>query len=218
MAQDSHRSARLIRLKEGPQSLQTVKQVGAIRALGTRMMERVKDLLNVHAIEAGRVEAPQIVTMDLCFAVEKALARAATAASKKGIALEFPDSASLEVKGDPTHLGRVLDQLLNNALKFSPPGTAVTVLLADDSEQGRILVQDQGPASQRWIGKRPSGSTSAAAPTPRVARPPSAGASPWSSAWSRAWAVEWAWKACLATGPNSGWRCGGLEGRPVPSR
>ena len=132
-------------LAESPQSPQVGKQVGAIRALGTRMGERIKELLNVNAIEAGQIEAPQIVTMDLCFAAELALARAATDAGEKGIALAFPHSASLEVKGDPAQVGRALDQLLSNAVRFSPSGTTVTILLADDNEQGRILVQDQGP-------------------------------------------------------------------------
>ena len=132
-------------LAESPQTPQVAKQVGAIRALGTRMGERIKELLDVHAIEAGQIEAPQIVTMDLCFAVEQALPRAATEASEKGVALAFPYPVSLEVQAAPAQVGRALDQLLSHALKCSPPGAVVTILLADDNDQGRILVQDQGP-------------------------------------------------------------------------
>ena len=83
--------------------------------------------------------------MDLCFAVEQALSRAATEASEKGVALAFPYPVSLEVQAAPAQVGRALDQLLSNAVRFSPSGTTVTILLADDNEQGRILVQDQGP-------------------------------------------------------------------------
>lgn len=50
-----------------------------------------------------------------------------------------------QVRGDPVELGRVVDNLLSNALKFSDPGTTVEVELAVDGRRARLHVRDQGP-------------------------------------------------------------------------
>ena len=45
---------------------------------------------------------------------------------------------------DPMKLKMVIDNLVNNASKYSPPGTTITVELEPGAEQAEIRVQDQG--------------------------------------------------------------------------
>ena len=49
------------------------------------------------------------------------------------------------VPGDAPRLERVLENLLDNAVSFSPPGGAIDVALTRDDEQVVIAVSDQGP-------------------------------------------------------------------------
>jgi signal transduction histidine kinase/signal recognition particle receptor subunit beta len=46
---------------------------------------------------------------------------------------------------DPRHLGRVLDAVVSNALKFCPEGSDVLIALRRDGENARIEVRDEGP-------------------------------------------------------------------------
>ncbi|MHA7304900.1 sensor histidine kinase [Arthrobacter sp. TMN-49] len=49
------------------------------------------------------------------------------------------------VPGDASRLARMINNLLDNAGKFSPPGGTVTVSLSADEESLELSVQDQGP-------------------------------------------------------------------------
>ncbi|GAC1376497.1 MAG: hypothetical protein NVS3B25_23580 [Hymenobacter sp.] len=66
-------------------------------------------------------------------------------AQEKGIALalDLPPDA-LQVSLNPEKFGRALDNLLNNALKFTPTGGTVTVGLREYEGKVRLTVQDTG--------------------------------------------------------------------------
>jgi signal transduction histidine kinase len=49
------------------------------------------------------------------------------------------------VNGDRDRLWQVLDNLLDNALRYAPAGTAVTVTVQQDGADARLSVQDLGP-------------------------------------------------------------------------
>ena len=53
-------------------------------------------------------------------------------------------TSDLEVLADPQALGRVLANLLVNAVRYSPDGTSIEVSFDRDAEVGRIVVSDHG--------------------------------------------------------------------------
>jgi len=51
----------------------------------------------------------------------------------------------LVVHADPDALRQILRNLLDNALRYAPPSTAVSVSAARESASVRIIVEDEGP-------------------------------------------------------------------------
>lgn len=86
---------------------------------------------------------------DINFAAREAMARFEGIALQRGIILDphlYPKP--LKVIGNPSHLTRVLESLISNALKFSPKGGRVTVTSELVDQEGKLWVhasvQDSG--------------------------------------------------------------------------
>jgi two-component system, OmpR family, sensor histidine kinase MprB len=97
----------------------------------------VTDLLELSRSAEGGGRRP---TMRV--ALHEAVDRAVQRARLRGPGLAFDvEVEPWYVQGDPTGLDRAVVNLLDNAVKFSPPGGVVTVRL----QQGEYSVTDQGP-------------------------------------------------------------------------
>jgi two-component system, sensor histidine kinase and response regulator len=68
------------------------------------------------------------------------------AAQRKELLLQFENAdENLFVSADRAALGQVLDNLISNAIKFSPPGKSVWVTVAATPTGAECRVQDEGP-------------------------------------------------------------------------
>lgn len=75
----------------------------------------------------------------------------------------------LKVRGDKNLLERVLENLVSNALKFSPEGSALRIRLQEHAHHAELEVEDQGPGipqeeRKRIFGRFARGSTQGLAP------------------------------------------------------
>jgi two-component system sensor histidine kinase ChvG len=61
------------------------------------------------------------------------------------IAFARPRKSSTMVFGDPGRLARAIDNLLDNAVSFSPPGGLVEIAASRVRDQVRIRIDDEGP-------------------------------------------------------------------------
>jgi signal transduction histidine kinase len=113
-----------------------------------RLLRLVEDLLFTAQAEAGRLpvelESGHVELRDvLSEAVEAARPRART----RGIDLErtHDDGGPAICRGDRDRLGQVVDNLIANALKFTPEGGRVTARLTTSATEATIEVSDSGP-------------------------------------------------------------------------
>jgi signal transduction histidine kinase len=82
--------------------------------------------------------------VDLSALADQALTLAAPAAAGKGIELAHVHAAPVTVRGDGEQLALLLSALLDNAVKFTPPGGQVTVETGADADTAFVSIEDTG--------------------------------------------------------------------------
>ena len=119
--------------------------LGKIRTHADRMAALVDDLLELSRLESG-ARAPDLVETRLAEVVEDVVASFAGAATRKDISLRRTDKGAPAVLTDPERLRRVLENLVDNAVKYTPTGGRVEVTTsAGPDGSARIEVADNGP-------------------------------------------------------------------------
>ena len=108
------------------------------------MLKLINDLLDVAKIESGRLDL-ELATGDLCGQIEENLTMNRMLAEKKGIRLDFAPECGVPLfRFDPGKIEQVLNNLISNAIKFSAPGTAVTVQASRVNDSVVVSVRDHG--------------------------------------------------------------------------
>jgi len=122
------------------------------------MSELVRNLLDVNAIEAGQLRLNP-VACSLLEIVSSALDSHRHRAVLKEQQLEFTAPGGLVgVVVDPNATLQVVDNLVSNAIKYSPPRKSIQVHLLQQDGKARLVVKDHGPGltpedQKRLFGK-----------------------------------------------------------------
>ena len=132
-------------LSENADSLDSAtsqKFLGTIEREANRLQSLISDLMSLSRVEAEKHDLPSDI-IDLAPLVDRAARDAA--GSDRIERLELSLKAEPRVRGDRQQLEQLVRNLVDNALKYGTPGTAVKVTL-DLSRDGRarISVVDQG--------------------------------------------------------------------------
>jgi two-component system phosphate regulon sensor histidine kinase PhoR len=114
-----------------------------------RLARLTRDLLDLSRIESGQwTMEPSAVEVDQALRIASDLV--APAAREKGVELRREAlPPALAVKADPRALEQVLVNLLDNAVKYTPPGGRVTLAAARSPEGVVLTVADTGPGVER---------------------------------------------------------------------
>ncbi len=111
----------------------------------TRLNRLVSDISNASRVDAEMVRA-QTEQVDLVGLLQTAVDIHQQSNGNKDIRFELQiDEPELPlIEGIPIRLGQVIDNLLSNAFSFSPPGSTITVTLAQQARDALITVEDEG--------------------------------------------------------------------------
>jgi signal transduction histidine kinase len=108
------------------------------------MLRLINDLLDVSKIEAGSLELEMRPGNWITFVRHNiSLDSELTARKQVGVHLT-PEESIAQVSFDRGKMDRVLDNIVGNAVKFSPPGSSVTVSVMETEGRVRTAVSDEG--------------------------------------------------------------------------
>jgi len=113
-----------------------------------RLLRLVEDLLFVAQMDEGRFVLDK-TDFDLVEVLAEAVEAARPLADKRQVDLRDHSEATLRLLGDRDRVAQVIDNLLSNALKFTPEGGEVTVDVARSNGTARLVVADTGVGMRR---------------------------------------------------------------------
>ena len=121
------------------------KQAEIIARSGSSLLAIINDILDVSKIEAGKLEVEQL-PLDPIEAVETVIRLFADRAAGKGLdlAARVLVPRGTIITADPTRLGQVLGNLVNNALKFTESGGVVIEISPTVDRRVQFAVRDTG--------------------------------------------------------------------------
>jgi signal transduction histidine kinase len=128
------------------QPMTELQEAGALEEEALRLLEMTKSISNVSKIELEILEQRlRLEDLDLVEILDKQMFVHQFEAEESGIDLAFDQSASeCRVIGDRNYLTRVFDNLIRNAIKYSPPGTGVVLSIWPEGDCVSVRVADAG--------------------------------------------------------------------------
>lgn len=114
----------------------------------TRQRQLIGEILDVFVAESGALATPPATGAppDVCEILERVAAELEPVARRRNVRIEVGLQVSpCTVVGEETRLFRVLTNLVDNALRHSPPAGVVRVDVYRENASVRVTVEDQGP-------------------------------------------------------------------------
>jgi signal transduction histidine kinase len=108
-----------------------------------RLLRLVDDLLFVARLQAGRLVLDP-VELDIAEIAGQAVHEAQPRAEQKRLRLSFTGSGPVRVRGDRGRMFQLLDNLVSNAIKFTPEGGAIEVSATGTADGALLEVSDTG--------------------------------------------------------------------------
>lgn len=120
------------------------EMIGIIHEASENMLSLVNDLLDVSVIESGRLDL-QIQKHPLKQLIEERCKILKVTADKKNIAIKAKLADTGESDFDRNRMAQVIDNIIGNAIKFSPFESTITVGLKKIARGLEMQISDQGP-------------------------------------------------------------------------
>lgn len=137
-------SSFLIEESEGKMNEEQMDMLQSILSSSEFMLRLLNDLLDISAIESGKFKL-ELAEYDLVEIVNKNVVLNNVIANKKNITIDFRCDKSIPgILLDRSKIEQVLNNLISNAVKFSPSGTAVMVSITLKENFVVVEVADKG--------------------------------------------------------------------------
>jgi two-component system sensor histidine kinase TctE len=123
---------------------ETAQSVKLMLSATERMIRQTNQLLSLARAEPNHFEKTRLEPLALNALVEDAIQSFVDQASLKAIDIGF-DLRPVTITGDRFLLRDLIDNLIDNAIRYTPTGGAVTVSCRPDGAGGVLSVEDNGP-------------------------------------------------------------------------
>jgi two-component system sensor histidine kinase TctE len=123
---------------------ETARSLSLMMASAERMIRQTNQLLALARAEPGQFEKARLYPLALDKLVEESIQHLVEEADKKGIDLGF-DLSPVTIRGDSFLLRDLIDNLVDNAIRYAPPHGQVTVSCRAVDGTGVLTVEDDGP-------------------------------------------------------------------------
>lgn len=114
-----------------------------IQASGAQLVALVEGLIDLSQLESGELEL-YYEPVRFETVLSRALAAVQGTAHARGLSVHLSGEASVTLYADAPRLGQILGAYLSNAVKFTPLGGTVEVVLEADADELRCEVVDSG--------------------------------------------------------------------------
>lgn len=110
-----------------------------------RLINLVNDIIDTERMKSGKYTV-NLVPTDIAAVMHSAVAHNETYAEKLGVKINLDIfSGTARSMADPERLAQVLDNLISNAIKFSPEGEAIDICVLEHDAFLRVEIHDLGP-------------------------------------------------------------------------
>lgn len=110
----------------------------------SRLDDMTGEMLALSRLEGG-IPGENREPVDLAALLRECVERAALEAQARGVGLAIEAPAPAVVSGNPLLLERALENLIANAIKFSPTGGRVELGVRQEAQQVALSIRDHGP-------------------------------------------------------------------------
>ena len=138
-------SERMLKGKAGSLTARQAEYVTLINAEISRLERLILDFLDTSKFESGRFKINR-TPFDILLHCKNHIEALSGEAERKNIAilLEFPETSTVQINADVTLIGRVISNLMGNAIKYSTAGGTVTIRISVRAKHVLVQVQDSG--------------------------------------------------------------------------
>ncbi|MFZ1809535.1 MAG: ATP-binding protein [Cyclobacteriaceae bacterium] len=127
----------------GPLTPKQLEFTGLINASSLQGLNLIDELLDAHELESQR--KPNIVQFQIGDLLNERVNHFQSVAKAKGIAVSLDIKENAEIGTDKAWLGRVVDNLISNAIKFSGTDKEVSISTGINNKEVWVSIKDEGP-------------------------------------------------------------------------
>jgi PAS domain S-box-containing protein len=119
------------------------EMLGGIVQESDRLARLVDDLLDASRLQAGGLPFHDVEEVDLPFIVRRVVERYSSQTDIHDLRVDIPRNFPL-IQGDPRRLEQVIDNLVSNAIKYSPRGGVIDIRGKSTAAEVILTVSDEG--------------------------------------------------------------------------
>lgn len=149
-----HGLVELISLEADKLTDQQKEYLDLIKKVVAESTSMVNNMLDVNKIES-ELHDMILVPQQVSKLTKKALKMNEALATAKGIVLEVrSNNEDVEVNTDQQYFSQILSNIVSNAVKYSPEGKTVSIIVTEKEHTVQVSIKDEGPGLSEDMQKR----------------------------------------------------------------